>query len=63
VIGLAGSRHDPDNEPEALLRHVPDLAQRDVYVCGPEEWTERVRRTALDAGLPPRHLHIERFGW
>ena len=63
VIDLPGSRDRAGNAPEALLHHVPDLAHRDVYVCGPEEWAERVRRTALAAGLPARHLHIESFGW
>jgi ferredoxin-NADP reductase len=63
VVDLPGPRDRAENAPEALLHHVPDLAHRDVYVCGPEEWTERVRRTALAAGLPARHLHIETFGW
>lgn len=47
-----------------LVRHwVPDLAERDVYLCGPDPWTELVRKSLLDAGLPPEQLHIERFGW
>ena len=36
----------------ALRDWVPDLAERDVYVCGPEEWTETVRRVTKAAGLP-----------
>ncbi|WP_238342906.1 ferric reductase-like transmembrane domain-containing protein [Nocardioides cynanchi] len=46
------------------LRHwVPDIAERDVYVCGPEVWTALVRDTLLRAGLPEDRLHLETFGW
>jgi predicted ferric reductase len=63
VVDLPGSRDDPANDPRAMLHHVPDLAQRDVYVCGPEGWADAVGRAALAAGLPPEHLHIEIFSW
>ncbi len=46
------------------LRHwVPDVAERDVYVCGPEAWVDSVRRTTAAAGVPPDQLHVETFGW
>jgi predicted ferric reductase len=63
VIGLPGPRRHRANQPGALLHHVPDLAHRDVYVCGPEEWADEIGRVALAAGLPPEHLHIETFNW
>jgi len=63
VIGLPGPRRHRSNQPEALLQHIPDLAHRDVYVCGPEAWADEVGRVALAAGLPPEHLHIETFKW
>lgn len=48
----------------ALLRGwVPDIADRDVYVCGPPDWTVAVRRTLLAAGLPAARCHVENFGW
>jgi len=47
----------------ALLAWVPDLAARDVYVCGPTPWTDAVRRAVQAAGLPPEQLHVENFGW
>ncbi len=48
----------------AALRHwVPDIAERDVYVCGPEPWVASVRRTTEAAGLTPDHFHLETFGW
>ncbi|SEO62129.1 ferredoxin reductase family protein [Trujillonella endophytica] len=47
----------------ALTSWLPDLAERDVYVCGPEPWAEDVRRTCRAAGLPPDRFHVETFGW
>jgi predicted ferric reductase len=48
----------------AALRYwVPDIAERDVFVCGPEVWTSLVRSTLLRAGLPEDRLHLETFGW
>ena len=47
----------------ALLDRVPDIAERDVYVCGPEPWTGLVRTTLTAAGLPEDRLHLETFAW
>ena len=47
----------------ALLYWVPDIAERDVFVCGPEAWTARVRSTLRAAGLPDERLHLETFSW
>jgi ferredoxin-NADP reductase/DMSO/TMAO reductase YedYZ heme-binding membrane subunit len=47
----------------ALLHWVPDIADRDVFVCGPERWTDLVRDSLLDAGLPDDRLHLETFSW
>ena len=63
VVGVAGHRGTPGTAPADLLAHVPDLAERDVYVCGPEAWVDEVRRVATAAGLPPQHLHVETFAW
>ena len=63
VVDLPGHRAHPANHPRSLLHHVPDLAHRDVYVCGPEQWADEIGRAALAAGLPPEHLHIETFAW
>ncbi|WP_341927146.1 ferredoxin reductase family protein [Nocardioides psychrotolerans] len=73
VVHLPGRRRAADSwlgdgmgrhtDVSALLVWVPDLADRDVYVCGPSPWTDAVRRTALAAGLPPEQLHVENFGW
>ena len=47
----------------ALRGWVPDIAERDVYVCGPAVWSDLVRRDLLAAGLPPERLHLETFAW
>ncbi len=47
----------------ALRNLVPDIAERDLYVCGPASWTESVRRAATTAGVPAKQLHVESFGW
>ena len=46
---------------DALLGVVPDLASRDVYVCGPPPLMDAVAASTRQAGLPPQRLHAERF--
>ncbi len=53
----------PVSDLDALRGWVPDIAHRDVFVCGPEVWTDLVRRDLLAAGLPPERLHLETFSW
>jgi predicted ferric reductase len=55
---------DPRIDDASALRHwVPDIAERDVFVCGPEAWTELVRGSLRAAGLPDDRLHLETFSW
>ncbi|HWD06189.1 MAG TPA: ferredoxin reductase family protein [Amycolatopsis sp.] len=57
----AGYAGVPDH---AVLQHlVPDIAERDVYVCGPDEWTAEVARCAWQCWVPRDRVHSERFGW
>jgi len=46
---------------EALRRIVPDIAQRDVYVCGNPAWMDTVITAAREAGVPADAVHHERF--
>lgn len=41
----------------------PPLADSDVYVCGPREWSDAVLADAKDAGATDAQLHRERFDW
>ena len=47
--------------PEHLEELVPDIAERDVYVCGPPGMTDVTAKNVRAAGVPRRQLHIERF--
>jgi predicted ferric reductase len=53
----------PADDLTALRYWIPDIAQRDVFVCGPQAWTDLVCRTLVAAGLSPDHLHLETFAW
>ncbi len=73
VLRLPGRRRSPDSwlgegigsaDDLAALRYwIPDIAERDVFVCGPSAWTDLVCRTLLAAGLSPDHIHLETFAW
>ncbi|SDO33192.1 Predicted ferric reductase [Klenkia soli] len=49
------------SDPHALLHAVPDLADRDVYMCGSPGFTAAVRTCLREGGLPAGQLHEERF--
>ena len=51
------------SDTDALRYWVPDIADRDVYVCGPAAWTDLVRASLREAGLPDDQLHLETFTW
>ncbi|WP_239165132.1 ferredoxin reductase family protein [Actinoplanes palleronii] len=42
---------------------VPDVARREVFLCGPPSWMSAVRATLRDAGVPAGHVHAEEFAW
>ncbi|MEV5729426.1 ferredoxin reductase family protein [Streptomyces pharetrae] len=47
--------------PAELARLVPDIAGRDVYLCGPPGMTAAVRRSLRELGVPGTQIHFERF--
>jgi predicted ferric reductase len=55
-------RHDPLSA-WRLQSLIPDVAKRDVYVCGPPGMMAATRRALRGAGVPRRRIHIERFDW
>ncbi len=73
VLRVPGRRRSPDSwlgpmvgtasDLTALRHWIPDVADRDVYVCGPEPWTDLVCATLTAAGLPDERLHLETFAW
>ena len=46
-----------------IARLVPDVAQRDVFVCGPPGLVDAVRRRLRLLEVPSRHIHFERFAY
>jgi ferredoxin-NADP reductase len=59
VLGPAAGFH----ELVALRAWVPDIAERDVFLCGPTAWTDGVEALLAAAGVPPTQIHTESFGW
>jgi predicted ferric reductase len=47
--------------PAHLRELVPDIANRDVYVCGPPGLTDALETNVRAAGVPKRFIHAERF--
>jgi predicted ferric reductase len=47
--------------PAHLRELVPDIVDRDVYVCGPPGLTDVLERNVRAAGVPKRFIHAERF--
>lgn len=41
----------------------PDLAESDLYVCGPSAWLDAVVADARAHGVPEHRIHAERFDW
>jgi predicted ferric reductase len=60
---LTGPRPtDPADEPlPGLGVLVPDIARRDVFVCGPASMMTAVTTAARRLGVPRRNIHTERF--
>ena len=62
---VVGDHDAPDGHrllsPEHLAELVPDLAEREVYLCGPPAMTSITGRRLRAAGVPRRRLHVERF--
>ncbi len=52
-----------EGEGLTLPAFVPQLADSDLYVCGPRAWSEAVIAEARTAGLAPEQIHHERFDW
>jgi predicted ferric reductase len=47
--------------PAHLLELVPDLTERDVFLCGPPAMAAYIQKNVRDARVPRRQIHTERF--
>ncbi|MGX6600788.1 ferredoxin reductase family protein [Micromonosporaceae bacterium Da 78-11] len=63
LTGRTGAGSPPNRpfSPEGLLALVPDLAERDVFVCGPAAMTAAVIRSLRDLRVPAAQIHAETF--
>jgi len=46
-----------------LFRLVPDIADQDVFLCGPSGLMRRVESTLQELGVPSDQVHAERFAY
>jgi ferredoxin-NADP reductase len=59
-----GVRHGDDPfEPAHLQAAIPDVEQRDVFVCGPASLLAAAAGGLRGAGVPPEQIHLERFDY
>lgn len=61
---IAGRRIDLGIDPlsaSELSRLVPDLAVRNVWICGPDGMTTAVVHSCLAVGTAPAQIHLEEF--
>ena len=41
----------------------PHVSEADVYICGPQNWTESVIKSVRKAGTPIDNIHSEEYAW
>jgi predicted ferric reductase len=65
VVGRRGSTELPYDPLDAygLEDLIPDIAARDVYVCGPIPMIDRVTDALVEVGVPIGRIHAERFAY
>jgi ferredoxin-NADP reductase len=63
AYAVVGPRRTARLDARSLGRLVPDLAQRDVYVCGPTGFSESILSAALALGVPRDRIHHEAFAF
>lgn len=63
VHELLGPREQVGDLGAALARLVPDLAEHEVYLCGPDALTEEAVRALRAAGVRPGRIHHESFSF
>lgn len=65
IVGRRGTWEMPTEPlgPASLGALVPDVASRDVYVCGPTSMMTTVQRSLRVLGVPAAQIHSERFAY
>jgi uncharacterized protein with FMN-binding domain len=64
---VTGSHLDPGGarllSAEHLRELIPDIAQREVYVCGPPAMSDLAQSNVRHAGVPGKYIHTESFAF
>ncbi|MEO8463621.1 MAG: ferric reductase-like transmembrane domain-containing protein [Chloroflexota bacterium] len=65
LVGRRGSVDLPDDPLDlfGISDLVPDIADHDVYLCGPNEMMDRVAETLRELDVPASRIHSERFAY
>jgi predicted ferric reductase len=65
VISVVGDHAAPGGErlmsPEHLRELVPDISDREIFLCGPPAMTRVIERHIRQVDVPRKYIHIERF--
>jgi predicted ferric reductase len=61
--GAGWMNQDAADKGVTLMSLFPDLAESDLYLCGPTAWLALVEAEARATGLPDFQIHAERFDW
>jgi ring-1,2-phenylacetyl-CoA epoxidase subunit PaaE len=59
---IAGGRLDADKVAELCKRFCAGVEVDEAWICGPDSMIESVTDALLAMGMPPDHVHAERFG-
>jgi predicted ferric reductase len=46
---------------DIIQKLVPDIAERDVYLCGPPAMASAIRKAVAELGVPKKLVHFEKF--
>jgi ferredoxin-NADP reductase len=58
---LVGSRREHPMDAKTLKALVPQIADSDIYICGPAPLVESVKAAAAELGVPKNRFHDEAF--
>jgi predicted ferric reductase len=63
LTGRTGAGNPPNTpfEPANLIAMVPDIRERDIFICGPTPMTMAVIRSLRALGVPRGQIHAELF--
>jgi ring-1,2-phenylacetyl-CoA epoxidase subunit PaaE len=61
-IELFNGRIDAAKVREFVSKLVPIDTIDEAFVCGPATMIDDVEQALIDSGVPPEHVHVERFG-